>query len=61
MPGARCIEKKCNHHASQDVRDRPLFFPGGGVSGFLGGRKFFPPSIERLQVFSSTPAADNFF
>ena len=48
---------------SESDKDGPLFFPrGGGVSWFLGARKFFPPSIERFQVFFlHSGCADNFF
>ena len=38
-------------------RDRPLFPLGLMISRRQG---FFPPSIEHLQIFSSTDCADNF-
>ena len=46
------------------LRDGPLFPPGGGGGrGIVISRRqeFFPPSIERLQVFSSTPAVQTIF
>ena len=42
------------------IKDRPLF-PPPPLWGNVISRKFFPPSIEHLQIFSSTGCADNFF
>ena len=43
------------------LRHGPLFSLGRGVLWFLGGRKFFQPSIECWQLFPSTPAVQTIF